>query len=103
MWNQRAWKSKYQTRSSVKGLSNFLIIPLALQSTTALTTTESATAADLVISAEQLSHIEDEDVEAVSEEFPADTNNVMARVTSRTSGGGLVPCEICEFQSCVFD
>ena len=101
MWNQRAWKSKYQTRSSVKGLSNFLIIPLALQSTTALTTTESATAADLVISAVQLPHIEDE--EAVSEEFPADTNNVMARVTSRTSGGVLVPCERCEFQSCVFD
>ena len=58
--------------------------PLALQSTTALTTVERATAADLVTPAVQLSHIEEE--EEAEDELLADINLAMARVTRRTLG-----------------
>ena len=59
--------------------------PLALQSTTALTTVERATAADLVTPAMQLSHIEEE--EEAEDELLVDINLAMARVTRRTPGG----------------
>ena len=59
--------------------------PLALQSTTSLTIADSATAADLVTSAVQLSHIEEEE-EETNDELLADINLVMARVNRRTPG-----------------
>ena len=64
------------------------LIPLALQSTTAPTTSDRATAADLVTSAVQLSHIEEMEEEAgeADDELLADINLAMARVTRRTLG-----------------